>query len=86
MVAATAVTGGSITLSSGQTISNLPTMCRVEGVARPSSDSDIRFEVWLPIDRWNGRFMASGEGGFAGALDYTRGGLDGGLDEIVRRG
>ena len=86
VVAATAVTGGSITLASGQTISNLPTMCRVEGVARPRSDSDIRFEVWLPIDRWNGRFMASGEGGFAGALNYTRGGLDGGLDEIVRRG
>src|SRR5436190_5652671 len=22
--------------------------CRVEGVARPSSDSEVRFEVWLP--------------------------------------
>jgi hypothetical protein len=30
--------------------------------------------------------LSSGEGGYAGALNYTRRGLDGGLDEIVRRG
>src|SRR3954453_1449730 len=31
--------------------------CRVEGVARPSPDSEIRFEVWLPAqaDKWTGR-------------------------------
>ena len=23
-------------------------MCRVQGTARPSSDSEIKFEVWLP--------------------------------------
>jgi len=30
----------------------LPAFCRVAGVAKPTSDSDIRFEVWLPSD-WN---------------------------------
>ena len=86
VTAATAVTAGSIVTSNNQRISNLPNMCRVEGVSRPTGDSDIRFEVWLPTDHWNGRFMSSGEGGLAGALNYTRNGLDGGLDEIVRRG
>src|SRR3954471_15109757 len=39
--------------------------CRVQGVARPSPDSDIRFEVWLPQD-WTGRFKLNGTGGYAG--------------------
>src|SRR6185503_19551289 len=32
-------------------------MCRVQGVARPSSDSEIKWEVWLPDtkDAWTGR-------------------------------
>ena len=86
VTAATAVTSGSIVVAGNQRIANLPAMCRVEGVSRPTGDSDIRFEVWLPTHHWNGRFMSSGEGGLAGALNYTRNGLDGGLDEIVRRG
>lgn len=77
---------GTLALSATQTLSSLPNFCRVQGVSRPTSDSNIRFEVWLPTDTWNGRFMSSGEGGFAGSLNYTRNGLDGGLDEIVRRG
>src|SRR6185503_14337977 len=27
--------------------------CRVSGVSRPTSDSEIKFEVWMP-DAWNG--------------------------------
>jgi hypothetical protein len=55
-------------------------------VSRPSSDSNIYFEVWLPANTWNGKFLSTGEGGYAGALNYTRLGLDGGLDEVLRRG
>ncbi len=54
----------------GQAIKSLPAMCRVEGVIRPSSDSKIHFEVWLPESGWNGRFLGVGNGGFAGAIDY----------------
>lgn len=75
-----------LALSAAQTLSNLPSFCRVRGVSQPTVDSNIGFEVWLPSETWNGRFMSSGEGGFAGTLNYTRNGLDGGLDEIVRRG
>ncbi len=46
--------------------------CRVQGVLRPSEDSDIRFEVWLPPPgAWNGRYEGVGNGGFAGSLIYT---------------
>src|SRR5262249_46803747 len=32
----------------GQPIRNLPAFCRVAGTIKPSADSDIRFEVWMP--------------------------------------
>ena len=49
------------------------TFCRVEGVARPSADSEIRFEVWLPAtaDKWTGRLKVNGTGGYAGGVPYT---------------
>jgi len=48
--------------------------CRVEGVARPSSDSEIKFEVWLPAanDKWTGRLKVNGTGGFSGGIPYPR--------------
>src|SRR3982751_2426272 len=47
--------------------------CRVEGVARPSPDSEIRFEVWLPAspDKWAGRLKVDGTGGYAGGVPYA---------------
>ena len=43
--------------------------CRVQGILKPSADSDIKFEVWLPPESaWNGRYGAIGNGGFAGSL------------------
>ena len=49
-------------------------MCRVQGVARPSSDSEIKWEVWLPDtkDAWTGRLKVDGTGGYAGAIPYPR--------------
>src|SRR6266481_3834243 len=84
--AAAVVTSGTLVTPAGQTWKNLPSFCRAQGVGRPSSDSNIYFEVWLPTDTWNGKFLSSGEGGYVGALNYTRLGLDGGLDELLRRG
>jgi hypothetical protein len=48
----------------------VPAFCRVHGVARPSPDSHINFEVWLPANTWNGRYYQVGTGGFAGRLSY----------------
>ena len=50
--------------------SGLPAFCRVAGTLRPTSDSDIRFEVWLPASNWNGKFVGTGNGVWAGAITY----------------
>jgi feruloyl esterase len=60
------------------TIRGLPAFCRVAGSIKPSSDSDIRFEVWLPATGWNGKFQGVGNGGFAGSINF------GGLGDAVR--
>ena len=86
VTAASMVTSGTLVTPANQTLTNLPAFCRVQGVSKPSSDSSIYFEVWLPAATWNGKFLSSGEGGYAGVPNYTRLGLDGGLDELVRRG
>ena len=50
----------------------LPAFCRVEATARPTSDSDIRFEVWIPpAEAWNGKFEGVGNGGYSGAIGYS---------------
>ena len=50
----------------------LPAHCRVEATARPTTDSEIRFEVWIPpVDAWNGKFEGVGNGGYAGAIGYA---------------
>ena len=48
----------------------LPAFCRVTADARPSADSDIKIEVWMPAGGWNGKFRGQGNGGFAGEIDY----------------
>ena len=50
----------------------LPTFCRVRAVARPSSDSEINIEVWLPVAGWNGRYLGVGNGSFGGSINYYR--------------
>jgi tannase/feruloyl esterase len=45
--------------------------CRVQVTAKPTADSDIKIEVWLPIDGWNGRLMAVGNGDAGGVISYA---------------
>ncbi len=49
---------------------NVPAFCRVVAEAKPTADSDIRLEVWLPASNWNGKLQGLGNGGFAGLIDY----------------
>lgn len=46
----------------------LPEYCRIVLVLKPSPDSNINSEVWLPTATWNGKFMATGNGGFGGSI------------------
>jgi feruloyl esterase len=75
------ITEGSFTPAGApNAIANLPPFCRVAGVIRPTSDSNIRFEVWLPLNGWSGRFVGVGNGGWAGNVNYV------GLAAQIRRG
>jgi pimeloyl-ACP methyl ester carboxylesterase len=47
--------------------------CRVRATSKPTGDSDIRIEVWIPLgSAWNGKFEQVGNGGFAGAIPAGR--------------
>jgi tannase/feruloyl esterase len=75
------VTGGSFTPpGSTNAIANLPPFCRVAGAIEPAKDSHILFEVWLPLEKWNGKFAGVGNGGWAGTISF------GALAGQIRRG
>jgi feruloyl esterase len=59
---------------------DLPDFCRVAATLTPTSDSDIKVEVWLPTSGWNGKFQAVGNGGWAGVISYSA------MAEAVRAG
>jgi len=48
----------------------VPEFCRVRGVSRPSKDSRIGFELWLPTTTWNGRYYQYGQGAGGGDIFY----------------
>ena len=50
---------------------SLPAFCRVAAEARPTSDSHIKFEVWMPSSGWNGRFQGTGNGIWSGEVWYA---------------
>jgi len=81
ITAAQEVTSGSFTApNSTNVIGNLPPFCRVVGAIAPTSESQILFELWLPLKSWNGKFAGVGNGGWAGTISY------GPLAEQLRRG
>jgi feruloyl esterase len=52
-------------------LKDLPAFCRIAITIKPSTDSDIKVEVWMPASGWNGKFMAVGNGGWAGTISYA---------------
>jgi Tannase and feruloyl esterase len=65
------VPAGDFTPPYGERLEKLPVFCRVAGVIKPTSDSYIRFEVWLPASGWNEKYLGVGNGGFAGSIGYS---------------
>jgi feruloyl esterase len=59
----------------------IPQHCRVTMVLTPTPDSNINVELWLPTENWNGKFLAVGNGGWAGAIQGY-----GDMQEALRRG
>lgn len=77
IVSATRVAPGAV--QAGFAEIQVPASCRIIGVSRPTADSEIGFELWLP-DGWNGRYTQLGNGGFAGNIDHPS------LAAEIRRG
>src|SRR3954464_4794530 len=78
---ATVMPPGPFTPAGAQNALTLPAFCRVEATARPTSDSDIKFEVWIPpVEAWNGKFQGVGNGGYQGSISY------GAMATALRRG
>jgi feruloyl esterase len=48
----------------------LEAFCRVVAEAKPSGDSSIKIEVWMPVKGWNGKLQGEGNGGFAGEIGH----------------
>jgi feruloyl esterase len=62
------------------TLTNLPAFCRVVLNLKPTSDSNIGIEIWLPLSGWNGKYLAIGSGGWGGSIAYA------GMADALRRG
>jgi feruloyl esterase len=77
---AQAVAAGQLTLPAGAmpafpgfpapNFGKLPAICRVAATLKPTSDSDIKIEVWLPSTGWNGKLESVGNGAWAGNISY----------------
>jgi len=74
------ITSAQLVPAGGGAAKDLPEYCRVMATLRPSSDSDIKIEVWLPATGWNGKLLAVGNGGWNGTIDA------GALGTGLRRG
>lgn len=70
VLSSTPIAAGRFKGPDGKPQSQLGEFCRVVGSARPSADSDIRFEVWMPSTGWNGRLWGIGGRNFGGEISY----------------
>jgi feruloyl esterase len=70
ITAAEPIAAGTYTAPDGEVFTNLPAFCRIAATLTPTSDSDIKIEVWMPYSGWNGRFLGTGNGGIAGLFRY----------------
>jgi feruloyl esterase len=70
ITAAQSVAAGSYTAPDGEVFADLPAFCRIAATLTPTSDSNIKIEVWMPYSGWNGRYLGTGNGGIAGLIVY----------------
>lgn len=76
ITSAEVVPAGAFTPPGANAALAMPSICRVTGTTEPA----VAFEVWLPVEGWNGEFHVSGNGGMAGVISY------GAMAAALRRG
>jgi feruloyl esterase len=80
IVLAQTVDGGSFRApDSLRALQQLPKFCRVVVNLKPTADSDIGAEIWLPAN-WNSKLLVAGSGGWGGTINYDV------MAEALRRG
>jgi feruloyl esterase len=73
ITSAAPVAAGPLSLPGTRAPLTVPAICRVLAVSRPTPDSEIHFELWIPpAEAWNGKFEGTGNGGFSSAMEYNR--------------
>jgi feruloyl esterase len=77
ITAAQPIPSGTYTAPDGEVFTDMPAFCRVAATLTPTSDSNIKIEVWMPFSNWNGNFAGTGNGGNGGVIVYSS--LPGGL-------
>jgi feruloyl esterase len=65
----TVAAGGFTAPRSNTSLAQTPSFCRVHATVSSTPDSRIVFEVWIP-ERWNGKMVVTGNGGYSNALTY----------------
>ena len=63
--------GRPLSAAAERTYAALPAFCRVTATLRPSTDSDIAVELWMPEGDWNGKYQAVGNGAFTGSIRHS---------------
>jgi len=66
-----AQTGPPANVPNADTVRSLPPFCRVTATLKPTSDSVIKVEVWLPVNRWNGKLQSVGNAAWGGVIPYS---------------
>jgi len=63
--------------NAGAVYKSLPAFCRIAATLKPSDDSAIKIEVWMPAalpgqlpGAWNGKLQSVGNGAWAGTISY----------------
>jgi feruloyl esterase len=71
ITAAQSVAAGTYTAPDGEVFTDMPAFCRVAATLTPTSESDIKVEVWMRYSGWNGRYLGLGNGGIGGLILYS---------------
>jgi feruloyl esterase len=71
ITAAESVPAGTYHAPDGEVFTNMPAFCRVAATLTPTSDSDIKVEVWMPNSGWNGQYVGQGNSNIGGLISYS---------------
>jgi feruloyl esterase len=72
ITAAQSVGAGTYTAPDGTVLPDLPAFCRIAATLTPTSDSNIKIEVWMPFSGWRGIYWGTGNDNIGGNIVYRR--------------